>query len=313
MENPVEEMLREYDSWRDKLRFEPAIDSLVVRWKGSTLEPTTTDRVVVLGMGGSGIVGALLRDYLAGEVDVIVVNDYEPPSLRGVLHIAVSYSGNTEETIYAAERALEAGNPVIAVTTGGKLAHLGIPVVDIPRSLAPRLALPQMLKATAHLVALLTGRRIDVDVAEHGETREMDECESPVVLTTRHAEAMATRVKTEYNENAKELAWVELLPEAHHNFITAVEAQKPRCAVLIEPEWAGKKHRDRIDVTREILQEAGVPTLVYRLGRSIPQWLGYLREVGKSTVRRAARKGVNPLETRNIARVKKMMEEREAA
>lgn len=307
----MQEMLREYDAWREKLRFDPGIDALRVRWEGKTLEPATTEKVVVLGMGGSGIVGALLRDYLLDEIEVIVINDYDPPNTSSTLHIAVSYSGNTEETVIAARKALERGNPVIAVTTGGRLAQLGIPTVNIPRSLAPRLALPQMLKAAAHLVALLTGKHIEVDVGEHRPLNELEECEHPSIITTRHLAAVATRVKTEYNENAKTLPHLEILPEAHHNYITAIEADKPQCAIILKPTWAGKKHLDRIEATRIILNELGVATHLHELPRHIPTWLAYLKEVGKATVRLAAKRGVNPLATRNIDRVKKLMEELE--
>ncbi|MDD2911974.1 MAG: bifunctional phosphoglucose/phosphomannose isomerase, partial [Candidatus Bipolaricaulis anaerobius] len=54
-------------------------------------------RVVALGMGGSGIAGALLTTLL--PVEVVPVRDYTLPGWIGEesLAIALSYSGDTEE------------------------------------------------------------------------------------------------------------------------------------------------------------------------------------------------------------------------
>ena len=71
------------------------------------------DSVLVLGMGGSGIVGDLLP-VVAGPfmpVPVVVVKGYEPPSYvtDRTLVFAISFSGDTEETLDAASTAAAAG------------------------------------------------------------------------------------------------------------------------------------------------------------------------------------------------------------
>src|SRR4051794_4981885 len=71
------------------------------------------ENVVVLGMGGSGIVGDLML-AVAGpfmSVPMIVCKSYEPPNFVGpnTLCFAVSFSGNTEETVEAASSAAVAG------------------------------------------------------------------------------------------------------------------------------------------------------------------------------------------------------------
>ncbi len=71
--------------------------------------------VLVLGMGGSGIAGDLLA-AVAGPfmpVPVVVHKGYEPPSFvdRSTLVIAVSFSGNTEETLEAVQEAAGGRRP----------------------------------------------------------------------------------------------------------------------------------------------------------------------------------------------------------
>ena len=91
-------------------------------------EIEAVSNIVVTGLGGSAIGGDLLRVYTAGRmaVPVIVNRDYVLPEFVGpdTLVFAVSYSGNTEETLSAYEEARLRGASVVAVTTGGRLGEL---------------------------------------------------------------------------------------------------------------------------------------------------------------------------------------------
>lgn len=84
--------------------------------------------ILVLGMGGSGISGDIMALVASehGRVPVEVSRHYELPAHVGphTLVMAVSFSGDTEETVVAAEAAVAAGAPVVAVTTGGALGDL---------------------------------------------------------------------------------------------------------------------------------------------------------------------------------------------
>ena len=105
--------------------------------------------IVILGMGGSAIGGDLLSDYLADElsIPIVVIRGYDIPKFvdENSLVFAVSYSGNTEETLSALKRCLEAKARVIALTSGGKLAVLAqennFPVIKVPAGIQPRAAI----------------------------------------------------------------------------------------------------------------------------------------------------------------------------
>src|SRR5215204_6152570 len=102
-------------------------------------DPEQIENVLVLGMGGSGVSGDLLAT-IAGPfmpLPVVVVKGYEPPSYVNdhTLVFAMSFSGNTEETLDAATTAANAGGRIVAVTQGGALAERcrgwGAPIVSI--------------------------------------------------------------------------------------------------------------------------------------------------------------------------------------
>jgi len=105
------------------------------------------ENVVVIGMGGSGICGDVLRAVASPllPVPVTVVKSYECPHFVGEssLVFAVSCSGETEETIEAASDAARARAKMVVVTRGGELANLAgawraplIRVPDVPWSRA---------------------------------------------------------------------------------------------------------------------------------------------------------------------------------
>src|SRR5436190_2923380 len=111
------------------------------------------ENVVVMGMGGSGIAGDLLLATAAPfmAVPVVVVKGYECPHFVGEdsLVFAISFSGNTEETIEAVTDGAVNGARVVAVTSGGELAKLasgwGAPVIPVPDTIPqPRAALGAM-------------------------------------------------------------------------------------------------------------------------------------------------------------------------
>jgi len=204
--------------------------------------------VVVLGMGGSGIAGDVF-EATAGpdlEVPVSVVKSYCPPGFVGPasLVFAVSYSGDTEETVEAAQAAVSRGAAVVVVTSGGELAKLaegwGAPVVPVPDSIPqPRAAVGAMavpLLSVSEGVGLLTGPRRWIDRAVDQLQRRRDQLAGPAspaaALARRIGRTIplvygaaglgavaAWRWKADVNENAKAPAFVASQPELCHNEI----------------------------------------------------------------------------------------------
>src|SRR5439155_23103796 len=74
------------------------------------------------GMGGSGVAADVRRAGLGGRlrVPVVVSKAATLPAFcdGATLVVAVSYSGNTEETIESFDRALVAGCRIVVVTSG---------------------------------------------------------------------------------------------------------------------------------------------------------------------------------------------------
>jgi glucose/mannose-6-phosphate isomerase len=206
----------------------------------------SVEQVVVLGMGGSGLAGDVLV-AVAGPflpVPVTVVKSYELPDFvgQGSLVFAISFSGDTEETVEAAGESFEAGASLVAVTGGGELRRLaeewGAPIVPVPRSIPqPRSALGAM--AVPPLVVLediglfpgATGwvelavrqlaRRRDQLLSRRSESEEIARRIGRTIPLIYGAQAVgaaaAVRWKNQVNENAKSPAFCSVYPELGHN------------------------------------------------------------------------------------------------
>ncbi|HLG93031.1 MAG TPA: SIS domain-containing protein, partial [Acidimicrobiales bacterium] len=206
------------------------------------------ENVVVLGMGGSGAAGDVVL-AVAGPfmpVPVVVVKSYAPPAFvgRGTLVFAVSFSGDTEETVEAAMEAESDGAAVVVITRGGELARLarswGAPMVEVPPSIpVPRAALAAMaVPALVVLeeVGLFPGATRWIELAVDQLRRRRDQLVGGASLAASLARrigrtfplvhssgalgaAAAQRWKTQINENAKAPAFWSVHPELCHNEI----------------------------------------------------------------------------------------------
>jgi len=210
--------------------------------------PARPAHLVVAGMGGSAIGGDLLAAVLAPRlsIPVTVVRDARLPSYvgSGSLVVASSYSGETEETLAAAEAALDAGAPLLAVTSGGRLADLASrrgSVVTVPGGLAPRAALgylatpvlaalerweiigpcaEEIAEATAVLDLVAEDAGPGVPVARNPAKQLAAQLDGriPVVYAgAPEMESVARRWKCQFNENSKTVAMWNTFPELAHN------------------------------------------------------------------------------------------------
>jgi len=249
--------------------------------------------VVIAGMGGSAIGGSLLAGLVGGEclLPIISLRGYDLPAHAGpdTLVVASSYSGNTEETLSAFEQALERGCPALAVTTGGELARRageeGIPTLYFGYEAPPRAALGYsftlLLKAMSGL-GFVGDYSADIDEAvavmedwqaelSPGTDMASNPAKQlafrllgflPVVYGAGFAAPVARRWKGQFNENAKNWACWDQLPELDHNAVVAYglpDSIRDRAAVLmLRSPLDSPRIALRWEATKELLEREGV-------------------------------------------------------
>ncbi len=247
-------------------------------------------QVVMGGLGGSAIGGDLVRILMAREarVPLVVVRDYLLPAFvdENTLVFLTSYSGNTEETLSTYEDAGKKGAERLVLTTGGRLAECaqrdGVPWIRVPSGLPPRsaigyLSLP-VLVVLSRLGIIPFERRDGCELVE--TMRRMREqlgpqnpCEKnpakalaislygriPLVYgTAQTTEAAALRWKGQINENAKALAYYNVLPEMNHNEVVGFEAPGESlgslAVIFLRDKADHPRVQARIEITKEILR-----------------------------------------------------------
>jgi glucose/mannose-6-phosphate isomerase len=269
----------------------------------AALAGPTPETVVVAGMGGSGVAGDVLAAlaFASSPAPVVTVKGDRLPAFvgPGTLLIAVSYSGNTEETLSAVEQGLAAGARLVAVASGGRLAALaeerGGALVEVEGGRMPRAALwsllvPVLLAAEASGVLPPTSADVGVaadaldaeagalgpavptaqNPAKRAALRLLDRL--PVVWGTGQTGAVAaTRFRTQCNENAKVTAVSAAIPEADHNDVMGLEGGLGRgreLVVLRDQEGEHERDGRRLAV---VCQALGVTDPVTRLaGEGVP-------------------------------------------
>ena len=238
------------------------------------------DQVVVCGMGGSGIVADVVRAVADRGHDLPVIAHKAPglPSWVGgaTLVVAVSYSGNTAETLASARAALERGAPVLGVTSGGQMADLlddaDQPVITVPGGGQPRhstgsLLVPvlQALELDGELDAAID-RLAAVAEANHRTVPTADNAAKQLALELAAAEGVpalhgtagigevaAYRLRCQLAENAKMRSVHAGLPELCHNDVVGWSDPATRGPVLWLAEDPAQDRR--VTVLRDLFAD----------------------------------------------------------
>lgn len=195
--------------------------------------------VVIAGMGGSGIAGAIFSE-ICDDIPAVTVSNYHLPGFadENTAFIAISYSGNTEETIACFREAEKRGCTTYAITSGGQLSSLCKNTILVPSGLQPRSAVGYLLAPLfrsfcPHLIKDLeeaSGLAAQID-GDHDRAKEIaqkivDGGTTPVIMGYHPFASIAYRWQTQFNENAKMMAFSLVYPELDHNAIVGLDGSK---------------------------------------------------------------------------------------
>jgi len=233
-------------------------------WDVSLKTRSSIQNVVLMGMGGSASAADVVLDWLKAALPVPALVHREPglPSFVNArtLFIAMSYSGETSETLAAFQAAKNRGSTLIGIGHGGSLAsfcnRFKAPFFQVEASLAPRAALGQLIVAAtvalerANLVRS-TKRETSMAAQELVRIRRRCRVETPladnpakslaeklvghllVIYSLQRMSSVARRFKNQLAENSKLLAKYDLLPEAGHNEVEGWHERDNMLPVII--------------------------------------------------------------------------------
>jgi glucose/mannose-6-phosphate isomerase len=264
-----------------------------------TLSNRRFKAIAIVGIGGSAIGGQLLHDWLLDStaIPLLVCRGSSLPAFidEETLIFAVSYSGNTEETLTALGEALERKCPVVALTSGGRMQKLsaekGLPVLPLPKGMQPRAALPNQFFSLANtMMRLGLASELRNEIDEAVEVLEaLRDAIVPEVPTSRNLAkrtalglkgmvpfvygpqplgAVAYRIRTQLNENGKVPAASGSFPEAFHNAVMGCEGpeevRRSVCTLIIRDTAESPEIGRKTEGFKRLLESGGGRVLEIR-------------------------------------------------
>lgn len=242
---------------------------------------TKFSNVILTGLGGSGIGGSIVQNYVFDKIKVpfVVNKDYFLPAFVGKdsLVIVSSYSGNTEETVSAMETAIKAKATIVCITSGGKVAEIAkkkkIDCILVPSGMPPRscigYSMLQSIRTFEHFGLIKNVLLKDIPAAI--ELLDKDEKDIrkkakaiaskligklPVIYSAADFEGMAIRFRQQLNENSKILTWHHAIPEMNHNELVGWKDKDPnKVVVILRNENDYERVQMRMEINKKVFKE----------------------------------------------------------
>lgn len=265
---------------------EQYLHSFNFSWK----PPKPIYEVMVAGMGGSGLAAKAYKTIGNPDVPFSILQSYDLPHRadENTLLICSSYSGNTEETLSVFRRAMdpELVDPrpmIVVVASGGKLLEQAkehdLPYIQLPQGYQPRYTFGFQYRALTEIFASTPLKGGELEILEtaakwlpkqleawlptnHTKNNPAKELalelmgKSIVIYSGPNLFPAAYKWKISFNENAKNIAWCNELPEFNHNEMlgwTSHPVEKPYGIVELHSDLERKMIQRRFNVTAKLL------------------------------------------------------------
>jgi glucose/mannose-6-phosphate isomerase len=207
--------------------------------------------IVFAGMGGSALAPELVLTWVGDKINrpFEIVKTYQIPSYVGedTLVFVSSCSGNTEEVLAALETAREKGAQTAIIAGGGKLVeqaetfaitHVVLPPIKIQPRMLTFVQVRALVTLLGHFGVLEAQPLLDEVAGVHDWLKDQSQGWHKDVSTDKNyakqiallavgktaifyggqvTKSLAYKWKISWNENAKNIAFTNQLPEFNHN------------------------------------------------------------------------------------------------
>ncbi|MEM2121065.1 MAG: bifunctional phosphoglucose/phosphomannose isomerase [Candidatus Woesearchaeota archaeon] len=255
------------------------------------------NKIVVCGVGGSGIAADIVKSYLENikvKIPVIVNKDFElnPSADDKTLVFIISYSGNTVETLSCYEEALKKKCKIVAISSNGFLEKLckknKTKMIKIPQNMHPRACLQFLLIPMLNVIKNTLCLK-EINFEEIAKELENSDVKSyalklskrinkkiPIIYSSQKIKPIILRWKQQFNENCKIPAFCNIFPELCHNEIESYELkQKNFFVIIIMDNNDNKKTNKEILAFKEVISDKVNSEIVFLKGKNFLSKLFY--------------------------------------
>lgn len=312
--------------------------------RSAQIEQDDIRNIVICGLGGSAIGGDMISTWLSKSCSVPcdVIRSYSVPAHvgSGSLVIAVSYSGDTEETLSMVDSAFARGAEVVSVSSGGRLREVaeerGIVHCGVPPGLVPRATVGHVFGAIAGILesAGITEAKEDMEetsavlrkiISDCGPASRTSENPAkklahelhgtvPVTIGYGPSVPVAKRWANQFNENAKMIAFSDELPEMDHNGIVGWVGDgrsQGYSMIFLDHDECDATMARRVAATKDMLRDRVRVFVSNAVGRSTLGKMFSLVIVGDFvSIYAALLRGEDPSTTEPIDALKEILAEK---
>lgn len=243
------------------------------------------ETIVVAGMGGSALAAGMVKSWLNVNVPFEIIKNYQLPNYvnEKTLVIASSYSGNTEETLAALRQAQEKNAHIAVIASGGMLVEVAqekkYPLVVLAADIQPRMAVNYNLRGLVNILEnynIVQGKYEEIANTQNWLKQEVQKWlpnvgekenlakqlalkmagKTPIIYAGEVMAPVAYKWKISFNENAKNTAFCNQLPEFNHNeFIgwTSHPVEKPFAVFDLVSGFEHQRTLQRFTISDKLL------------------------------------------------------------
>ncbi|MFH1210689.1 MAG: bifunctional phosphoglucose/phosphomannose isomerase [archaeon] len=279
------------------------------------------DKIIVCGMGASGITGDILKDIVK-EIPVVVSKDYNIPEYvdSNTLAFVISYSGNTEETISAYEKIKKKTKKVVVIAATGRLADEKGAII-VPPVIPTRYGLHYLFFPILKVLekSKVIGRQDknvkeairaikSIDKKQTKKIASQLKDKTPIICVPNRYKSIGVRWRQQFNENSKVQAINLVFPELDHNALEGYNSPGKFELIVIRDKNESERERRRIEITEKLLSKHIPVNEVWMRGKSDLAKIFYAIYFGDwMTYQLGIIDRINPYENKLIIFLKKQL------
>ena len=254
------------------------------------------DNIVMTGMGGSGLGARVIESVFGKQITkpLVRVNDYGLPNFvsENSLIFCSSYSGNTEETLSAANEAILKNTKWMAIGAGGKLIELAkqksVPYFQIVPTFnpsnQPRMAIGysvvgQLVLASKVGLINIEGQDIQdaVEVMRATQNKKQEAKKLAKLMfgktiyfiSAEHLTGATHTINNQLNENGKVFSADFVLPELNHHLMEGLKNPVTNNQTLFlffaDSDLYSDNLKKRVEVTKDVVTKNNIQLYSFKL------------------------------------------------
>jgi glucose/mannose-6-phosphate isomerase len=234
--------------------------------------------IAILGMGGSALPGDILKCFMPDKV-IHVIRDYHIPKYinKDTLIFAISYSGNTQETISSYREAMKLGADIVAISSGGKIEQIAKlnknHYIKVPSGIQPRQAFGYLFFSMLNVLKqsnIVEITEVEIDELYKHLKNDFYQTKSkelalkiygkiPLIYSSDRMFIVAEKWKISFNENSKMPSFYNVFPELNHNEMNGfINLNGDYFILLIKDEEDNPAVQKRMEIFKDLMKEKNI-------------------------------------------------------